>query len=410
MRRIAYLANQFPSPVEPYVTDEISELRAHGVDVLATSARHPQRELTRDLQEWSKETLYIARLRLRAIARAFWVCICQRQKLREFFQRIFLHGNESAWQRAKAILHTLLGAYYAVLLDGRGVDHIHVHHGFFSAWIAMVAARLLGITYSVTLHGSDLLLNAAYLDTKMEHCSACFTVSEFNRGYICRRFSSVDRNKIILRRMGVDVPTTVRSSAVPCKQRRFTMLAVGRLHPVKDHAFLLRACAELKQRGTTFQCWIAGDGPEKKRLENSVARLGLATEVKFLGHLSHHELQSLYLTADVVVLTSKSEGIPVTLMEAMAHGKPVLAPRITGIPELVTDGQTGFLYQQGCLGDFIARLSTVHDSLRPLGPMGHSAREWVNLHFNRSTNTLHFVDALLHLGTREARHANPVLQ
>ena len=128
------------------------------------------------------------------------------------------------------------------------------------------------------------------------------------------------------------------------------MLAVGRLHPVKDHAFLLRACHELKTSGADFACLIAGEGPERPWLEHLIRNLGLEDQVKLLGHLSRQQLDACYELCDLVVLTSRSEGIPLVLMEAMARGKIVLAPAITGIPELVKDGETGFLYRAGFAG------------------------------------------------------------
>ena len=70
----------------------------------------------------------------------------------------------------------------------------------------------------------------------------------------------------------------------------------------------------------------------------------LERDVELLGHVPHSQLANLYAQCDAVVLTSRSEGIPLVLMEAMAHARIVIAPRITGIPELVRDGDTGFLY------------------------------------------------------------------
>src|SRR5258708_16228532 len=91
--------------------------------------------------------------------------------------RVLLHGKESPQRRLKALLHTWLGAYYAVQLQERGVDHIHVHHGYFGSWIAMVAARLLGVSFSLTLHGSDLLLHPAFLTTNLTTRASSHTIS-----------------------------------------------------------------------------------------------------------------------------------------------------------------------------------------------------------------------------------------
>jgi glycosyltransferase involved in cell wall biosynthesis len=328
------------------------------------------------------------------------LCCSQTDKLQDFLNRILLEGRESPWRRIKALLHTWLGAYLALLLQDHDVEHIHVHHGYFSAWIAMVAARLLGISYSMTLHGSDLLLRHAYLDLKLPNCSACFTVSEYNLNYLRQHYPCVDDRKLVLRRLGVDVTSPALLQLPPLRER-FTLLSVGRLHRVKDHEFLIRGCAALCSRGMNLLCLIAGDGPERKRLAHQVSQLGLGNEIKLLGHVPRGELPSLYSQAHLLVLTSRSEGIPVVLMEAMARGTLVLAPNITGIPELVADGRTGFLYQPGSLEDFIASVELIRNSLDSLDGVRRVARQHVMRNFHRQTNLHAFTDAFL---LRACRH------
>jgi colanic acid/amylovoran biosynthesis glycosyltransferase len=289
-----------------------------------------------------------------------------------------------------------------------------VHHGYFASWIAMVAARLLDIDYSVTLHGSDLLLHGAYLDTKLKNCDFCITVSEFNRRFILERYPGIEPAKILVRRMGVSSsPTAVRPSQPDREAQCLSMLAVGRLHPVKDHAFLLRACYELKSLGTAFSCLIAGEGPQRPWLEHLIRNLGLGEQVRLLGHLSREQLDARYASCDLVVLTSQSEGIPLVLMEAMAHCKPVLAPAITGIPELVKNGETGFLYRAGSVQDFIAKIELIRDSPEALPGLGRAARRHVLEHFDREKNLAALAELMVSRITRKVRHKsyeNPVLQ
>jgi glycosyltransferase involved in cell wall biosynthesis len=373
-RIIAYFSNQFPSPVEPYVVEEIRELRRRGIQVLACSMWRPSEGLLAELVEVGADTHYLFPLHWRSLAKAFLLCVQKRHVLADLFNRILGQGRESCLRRAKALLHTGLGAYFALRLGQQEVEHIHVHHGYFGAWVAMVAARLLHIPFTMTLHGSDLLVHHAFLDTKLQNCAACFTVSNFNREHIRQHFPEIDTGKVILRRLGVEVPKLSISAAWE-RLPLFTILSVGRLHPVKDHAFLLKACSVLRQLEINFLCLIAGEGPERPRLRRQIARLGLRREVKLLGHVAHPDLEALYPLVDVVVLTSRSEGIPLTLMEAMSYAKPVLAPRITGIPELVRDGETGFLYCPGSLQDFVSRLELIRTAAAALGPLCRAARQ-----------------------------------
>jgi glycosyltransferase involved in cell wall biosynthesis len=285
-----------------------------------------------------------------------------------------------------------------------------VHHGYFGSWIALVAARLLGVGFSLTLHGSDLLINAAYLDAKLVNCRFCLTISEYNRRYILQHYPAIDPEKILVSRLGAEVPAGAELPAPPKIGRArqpFTLLAVGRLHPVKDHAFLIRACARLRNCGIEFECAIAGEGPERESLASLIRHSCLQDRIMLLGHVSRQQLDSLYRRADIVVLTSRSEGIPLVLMEAMARGKIVLAPAITGIPELVIPGKTGFLYLPGTINDFVAKILFLEEQIRGedgnaisrMDWIRHAARVHVLHNFNHSKNLARFGDRFVQLVT-----------
>ena len=357
MLTVAYLANRFPAAVEPYVVDEIGELKRRGTRVIAGSVCKASSE---------DERLAACEIVLRpaqgiVLLRAAWLCARHWHRITPLVLRILFHGNEGPTRRAKALVHTFLGACYAVRLKSYAVDHLHVHHGFSASWIAMVAARLLGVEFSMMLHGSDLLLHRAYLDVKLTNCEFCQTVSEYNRRFILSHYPGIEPRKILVTRLGVNVPKKgiPRPASHHAQTAPFRILAVGRLHPVKDHAFLIQACAQLRSRGVSLQCEIAGEGPERHHLESQIRKNGLEGQVKLLGHTPREHMDLLYGRADVVVLTSRSEGIPLVLMEAMARGKLVLAPGITGIPELVIAGKTGFLYQPGSIEDFVRQLLAI---------------------------------------------------
>jgi glycosyltransferase involved in cell wall biosynthesis len=416
---IAYLANRFPSPVEPYVFEEIHELRRRGMEVIPCSARRYEAGSGATAQEHllkslASETLYLQPLKLGLLIHAAGLCVWRFGSLADLFVRVVGPGSERPARRARALLHTLLGACYALRLKDKGVEHIHVHHGYFSSWIAMVAARLLRIPFSITLHGSDLLLHGVYLDLKLKNCAFCVTVSEFNRRFALENYPKIEPGKIVVQRIGVNPPGQVVSPAAgDLAPTPLMMLAVGRLHPVKDHAFLLRACHHLRVRGTDFLCLVAGEGPERPWLEHLIRNLKLEGQVKLLGHLGRQQLDAWYAMCDLVVLTSRSEGIPLVLMEAMAHAKTVLAPDITGIPELVRDGETGFLYHPGSLDDLVGKIEMIHNSQPAMARLRRAARQHVLEHFNREKNLASLADLLVSRIARNMEHdshENPVLQ
>jgi glycosyltransferase involved in cell wall biosynthesis len=388
--------------MEPYVIDEIRELRSCGITVIPCSARRASAGRDDDLGTWIEETLYLEPLNLALLVRAAWLCVLKIARLGDLFRRA-LSRKTATERRLRALLHTFLGIYYAALLDEHHVQHIHVHHAYFGSWIAMVAARVLDIPFSMTLHGSDLLIHAAYLDMKLKECQFCVTISEFNRRHILENCPQTDPTKIFVQYLGVDCAVQT-ASPTKSDDSPFRLLTVGRLQAVKDHAFLVRACSLLKNGGLRFLCSIAGEGPERASLEKLICDLQLKQEVRLLGALSRREVNDQYEKADLIVLTSHSEGIPLTLMEAMARGKVVLAPAITGMPELVEDCITGFLYRAGSLEDFVARVELISVTQSALSELRGAARQHVMEHFNREKNTAAFCDLLVsHLRDQPAR-------
>ncbi|HEX4487439.1 MAG TPA: glycosyltransferase family 4 protein [Terriglobales bacterium] len=412
MSHIAYIANQFPAAVEPYVWEEVQELRRRGHTIRCYSVHSPK--LERETQRFAEETVGLFPIRLALILPATMLLLWNVATLRDCLRRILARGDESIFVRARALLHTWLGAYYAVLLKGKGVEHLHAHHGYSASWVAMVAARILRTGFSLTLHGSDLLIHHSYLDTKLANCTFCLTVSEFNRNHIVRCYPNVNADKIIVQRLGVETSMTDAPSFPRDDESILLILSVGRLHRVKNHEFLIQGCRELKSLGLRFFCIIVGEGPEHITLERLIRKLDLEEEVKLFGQVPRQRLDSYYSICDLVVLTSRSEGLPLVLMEAMAHGRTVLAPEITGIPELVIPGKTGFLYAPDSLEDFVAKVKTVSLARNALAPMRRAARRHVVQYFNRSTNLSAFAELFLsriYSSTPEKpAHENSLLQ
>ncbi|HZQ19717.1 MAG TPA: glycosyltransferase family 4 protein [Terriglobales bacterium] len=412
MSSIAYVANSFPEQGEPYVWEQIRELRSRRRRILSCSFRRPTK-VHSHLAEFSRSTVYILPLDWPTSLRGLILLIANLHRTLDLLGRV-IRGPEPVRKRLRTLAHTYLGAYLAARLRKENVSHIHVHHGYFASWAGMIAARILNAGFSMTLHGSDLLVRADYLDAKLKNCRFCITVSEFNRNYIRAHYPEIDERKLLVHRLGVDldfwrpIPSHSANSV-------FSVLSVGRLHSVKNHELLVRACYELKGAHVGFQCIIAGEGPERVKLQELIETQDLASHVELRGQVPREQLPELYRQADVVVFTSRSEGIPLAAMEAMAMERVVLAPSITGIPELITDGQTGFLYEPNSIEDLLANLSDIGRSRFLLDQVRRSARKHVEQAFDGKRNLGNCVAGLLQrIGAPEAKseveHANPVLQ
>ncbi len=430
MTTIAYIANEFPSPLEPYVMDEIAELRRRGAQVICCSGKRvsPNGLSLAERAFW-KETRYLQPLSDDALLRGLRRLGSDRRSLWQLLRPLLWEGGASPGLRMRALGHTVMGAALAEQLAPlhveHNVEHIHAHHGYFASWMALTAARLLGIGFSFTLHGSDLLQRADLLAAKLRACQFCVTVSEYNRQYILSNYPSTPAEKVVVQRLGVDrvlsfpTPISVAGAKVGAnvetdagtEQRRFCLLAVGRLHRVKDYRFLIQGCAALRDQGLDFLCWIAGEGPERPALERQIIASGLQGRVYLIGHVPRTDLPGYYRHADLVVMTSQSEGLPVVLMEAMAHEKLVLAPAITGIPELVAHQRTGFLYQAGSLPDFVSAVRWIQNQKAALAGIERAAAASIDASYNRQRNLRAFAEEFLtRISQSEVEHAHPVLQ
>jgi colanic acid/amylovoran biosynthesis glycosyltransferase len=414
MTTVAYITNEFPSPLEPYVIDEIVELRRRGVQVICCSGKRvsPNDLSLADRVFW-KETRFFQPLSDDELVRAMHRLASDPRNLWHLLRPLLWERGPLPSRRIRALAHTVMGAALAEQLAPLKVEHIHAHHGYFASWMALAAARLLGIGFSFTLHGSDLLQRADLLSAKLRACQFCVTVSDFNRQHILRNYPSTPSEKVIVQRLGVDRVLSWPTPAAPAEadHRRFCLLSVGRLHQVKNYRFLIQACAALRDQGLDFLCWIVGEGPERPALERQIMASGLQGRIYLIGQVPRADLPGYYRYADLVVMTSKSEGIPVVLMEAMAHEKLVLAPAITGIPELVEHQRTGFLYQPGSLPDFVSAVSWIQAHKTSLAGIQHAAAASIAASYNRQRNLRTFAEQFLaRISQSEVDHAHPVLQ
>ena len=151
---------------------------------------------------------------------------------------------------------------------------------------------------------------------------------------------------------------------------------VAGLRPEKNHALLLESAARLRIRFPQLHLVFVGDGPLLPDLQAHARRLGMEDRTRFLGFRS--DLPEVYAALDVVALTSDTEGMPLTLLEAMAAGKPVVASRVGGVPEVVEHERTGLLFAPGdgaALDQALAFLLTRPDACRAMGEAGRCRYE-----------------------------------
>jgi glycosyltransferase involved in cell wall biosynthesis len=200
------------------------------------------------------------------------------------------------------------------------------------------------------------------------------------------------------------ITNAVDTQAAPAARSardRPILVAVGRLKAPKDFLTLIRAVARL--RPGSVDALIAGEGPDRAGLEAEIHGLGIGERVQLLGE--RRDVPELLAGADMFVLSSASEGMPVSVLEAMAAGLPVVGSSVGGVPELVVDGETGLLVEPGNVGELAAAIDRLLADPGLRGKLGEAGRERVRLHFSLDP----FRRAHVELYSRElARRGLPV--
>jgi glycosyltransferase involved in cell wall biosynthesis len=274
-----------------------------------------------------------------------------------------------------------------------GVTHVHAHFANHPAVAGLIINRLTGIPFSFTAHGSDLHKNRLMLDKKVEAAAFVAAISSYNREMIVQECGERVRHKVHVIHCGIDpavfLPEPKPASAVPVQ-----IVCVGSLIEVKGHQYLIEACASLRDRGIPFRCHLIGEGALRRQLETQISKFGLNHHIKLHGGLPRDKVAQMFRNADVAALTSvqtksgKREGIPVVLMEAMACELPVVASDISGIPELVESGETGFLVPPRDSAAIAQALETLASNKEMRRLMGKAGRTKVLREFNLQHNAV----------------------
>ena len=202
-------------------------------------------------------------------------------------------------------------------------------------------------------------------------------------------------DKLLIVHCGVDTELFYPPSENGDRPRleKFTIVCIGTLHEVKGQSYLIEACRLLREQGVDFDCLFVGDGPDMAALQHLLDEYELHDSVHFEGRRTRAEILDLLGTVDVLVAPSvpsrdgRREGIPVVLMEAMACGLPVVSSKLSGIPELVDDGQSGLLVSPGDVSGLATAIRDLHDDESLRRRLGVAGRAKVEQEFSLDRNT-----------------------
>lgn len=356
--RLAYLCGVYPTATNTFIQREVSGLRDMGIHVETFSVRRPERIEQGGVEQESerRRTTYI-------LPCSPWRLVRAHGRMLIGSPGSYLRGLWLAFTIRSPGLHALLYQLFYFLEAGvlaaqmrrRNLTHLHNHTPDASGYVAMLAAQIGQFTYSLTIHGFGILSepNRWRLSDKLERSlfSICVSWNARSQAMLWSQPEHWDRFHVV--HCGVNPDHYVPAANHGASHR---LLYVGRLHYVKGLPLLLESIAILRERYPHIHLDIVGAGPEKARLEATLSRYGIEEHVTLHGYWSQAQLRERLSRYGIFVMASFAEGIPLVLMEAMAAGVPVIAPRVGGIPELIEDHVSGLLFHPGKVDDLVEKI------------------------------------------------------
>ena len=304
--------------------------------------------------------------------------------------------------------------YAADRMRRAGIEHVHAHYATHPALAAWVIHRLTRIPFSITAHAHDLYVNRTMLVPKLREAVFVVTISEFNRRFLSTVIGEWTTPKVHVIRCGVRAPGQ-RVTASPRRPgQRLEIMSVGSLQEYKGFSVLLDALRLLHDRGVSFRCRIIGEGGNRPALERQIERLGLHHVVELLGARTEEEVEQLLASAHCYVQPSvwtpsgKGEGLPVALMEALAASLPAVASSMSGIPELVREGESGWLVPPGDAGAIAAALEEINASPDRAFAIAARGRDLVCRDYCLETNVLKLADIFARLPLRDSAQPHEI--
>jgi colanic acid/amylovoran biosynthesis glycosyltransferase len=389
--QIAYLISSYPAISMTFILREIVTLRQRGFRIETASINAAHNSMT-DLEKGeSARTFYIKEHGLSlSLGALFWFMLRRPLALFSGLRKAIALGHFDAARTCLCMFYLIEAMIVARWMQRHSLSHLHVHFASQAASVGLLTSYLIPISLSLTVHGPDEFYDVPgyFLEAKMKRSKFVVCISFFARSQLMKVAPGRYWNKFDISRLGVDT-NIFAPRELPAESPLTEILCIARLASTKGQRILIEALAKLIGEDRLVHLTIIGAGPDRDDLEQFTSALELTSQVSFCGSANQDEIQAYYAAADIFVLPSFAEGIPVVLMEAMAQEIPCIATAINGIPELIRDGVNGLLvYPSDVSGmaNAIARLIDDPDLRRTLGSAG---RERVLRDYNLEHNISH---------------------
>lgn|SRR5919204_724154 len=361
--KIVYVTSALPyGSREPFLISEITQLSRNGYELTIVPMR-PQGEVVHDdIRPFLERTLGAPLICREIVMAALSEAISSPLRTLRALRHVSRSRNLRIFIKNISVIPK--GLWLARHARRLNADHLHAHWASTSSTMTLVAAEVSAIPWSFTAHRWDIRENNLL---QIKAAKACFvrTISE-NGARAVTALVGKPSSKLHVVHVGIDVPESMQPWESRDADARLKVIAMADFVEVKGHKHLIEAARLLEDRGQPIELDLAGDGPLRVAVERQVKEACLSRRVTLLGTVPHPRLLAELRAHkwDVAVLPSivtehADEGIPVSLMEAMGAGVPVVSTRTGAIPELLGEG-AGLLVESGnpvALADSLAELA-----------------------------------------------------
>ncbi len=351
-RPIAYLIPEYPGQTHTFFWRELQAVRALGQQVQVFSTRKPPAKIIS--HEWASqavaETTYLFPPSGRGLFGALRVLLATSPRRWYRLWQAVRQAEVPSWrERLRLVALIPMAAELAYFVKRHRLAHVHVHMCSDVANIALLAHLLRDVPYSLTLHNS-LQEFGPNQKWKWRFAAFAIVISQQHLREVQAELAGFLPPRVVVAPMGVDLTVWTRrtpyrpwSGHGVCR-----VFSCGRLNPQKNHGDLVRALHRVRQAGLDVRLTIAGgdDTPteqHKAALLHLLQELSLTEAVELLGAVSEPVVRAQLEQAQIFALASIHEGVPVSVMEAMAMQVPVVVTDVGGMRELVDDGLNGFI-------------------------------------------------------------------
>jgi colanic acid/amylovoran biosynthesis glycosyltransferase len=397
--RLAYLLSSYPAISHTFFLNEITELRKLGFIIDVASINKPV---------WAPGST--SELEIAALESTFYVKAMSPIRvllvlLRIIFTKpgVVLRGLRAAlqldgWNLASSSYSLFYLAEALLLgdwLSRCGHKHLHIHFGGPVATVGMLTSTAWQFSYSLMIHGPDEFYDVqrSHLRPKVERARFVLCISDYCRSQVMKVSDPAHWGKLHVVRLGVD-PEVFAPPPPVNHSGPLEIICVGRFVPDKGHLILLDAFSDLLRQGHDLRLRLVGDGGERSRIESFVNREQLDAFVTLEGALNHQLTRQKLARADIFVLASFAEGLPIALMEAMAMEIPCVSTMVAGIPELIRDGRDGLLVPASSKEALCAALARLVSDAAFRKTLAQEARRRVQEYYDLKRNVRLLADAL----------------